>query len=680
MMSFPRNDSGGNTLPTVRPLQHHQPQRQHPAQTPTASSHEYERYFNSPRPCNPSTAPTILPNGQQQQHNLQQLPSQQKPPAVNMCTLTPASPVNVGGSPDTQFPVAPMRRQQQHDQVASSPSRHSSSADLNNPNMMQLYGRLPATSAAAGVPGLIGTAPIAASLVHRRPSALNGNSANGGHNSNSSLLLAQRLQQDFVSTTSPAPMVSSTSTQQQQQHRRTAITPFTTRPPSAHRAPPRVAAYPLSPQSPVGRGSDGICSPLHEQQQLHPQQEQQLPYLPVPIHGRVPATAPDSTNVCASSFTSSPSRSQQQQQQLHLLSVRASGAAPEVMVSFNPVTTASPSLPSPGPAAAQAMATTTSLSTFSNLEDIRQAHERPFRFKMLPPPPPFERFLMLWEMNASDRRPSQAMARGKGVSSSSSSRGTASAMERGNVEAMLRASRSAHAEEDDRASDNGCVSGDLHRSTPQRVAMVTQYLHILQRWWAHVVIFERKLEVRQRLGNLRPCPSFADAQRAVAAAAAAAAAPGSPVRVGSGTLDDGPADARQINELTTPEESVAFPAPATTADPFVAEEVALQAWSTLALQWWEETKQCLRPRRSCRAAPRRGTPSTRIDDNGGSSSRSGSEMHDAASLVSVNSYEFPSTEEGHLTQSLPPPDHDALLHFDFTIQSAFSSPTDSLQM
>ncbi|KAG5509255.1 hypothetical protein GH5_06343 [Leishmania sp. Ghana 2012 LV757] len=665
MMSFPRDDSGGNTFPTVRPLQHHQPQRQHPAQAPTASSREYERYFNSPRPCNPSTAPTILPNGQQQQYNLQQLPSQQKPPAVNMCTLTPASPVNVGGSPDTQFPVAPMRRQQQHDQVASSPSRHSSSADMNNPNMMQLYGRLPATRAAAGVPGLIGTAPIAASLVHRRPSALN---------SNSSLLLAQRLQQDFVST-SPAPMVSST---QQQQHRKTAITPFTTRPAPAHRGPPRVAAYPISPQSPVGRGSDGICSPLHEQ-------EQQSPYLPVPMHGRVPATAPDSTNVYASSFTSSPSRSQQQQQ-LHLLSVRHSGAAPEVMVSFNAVTTASPSLSSPGPAAAQAMATTTSLSTFADLEDIHQAHERPFRFKMLPPPPPFERFLMLWEMNASDRPPSQAMARGEGVSSNSS-RGTASAMERGNVEAMLRASTSAHAEEDDRASDgaaqcktaltinpsdNGRMSGESHRSTPQRVAMVTQYHHILQRWWAHVVIFERKLEVRQRLGNLRLCPSFADAQRAVGAAAA----PGSPVRVGSGTFDDGPADARQINELTTPEEPVAFPAPATTADPFVAEEVALQAWSTLALQWWEETKQCLRPRRSCRGAPCRGTPSTRIDDNEGSSS----EMHDAASLVSVNSYEFPSTEEGHLTQSLPPPDHDALLHFDFTIQSAFSSPTDSLQM
>ncbi|KAG5482880.1 hypothetical protein LSCM1_06914 [Leishmania martiniquensis] len=696
MMSFPRDGSGRNSVPIVRPLQQHQ--RQRPAQTPTASSQEYERCSNSPRSCNPSTAVAIPPNGQQHQHNLQPRPSHQKPPATNMYTPTPASPVKVGGSPDTQLPMASVQQQQQHGQVAPSPSRHSSSLELSNPNMVQLYGRLPAASAAAGVPGLIGTAPIAASPAHRRSSLPNSNSANSGHTSYSSLLLGQRLQSDLVGTASPASMA--------------AITSFTTRPSPAHRAPPHVTTFPTSPHSPVSRGSDGTYSPLQEQQ------NRPSPGPSASMHGRVLAAAPDSTNLHVPSLASSPSWSQQQQQ-LQLLSTGVSGAAPKGMIPFNTATTAPSSLPSPWASATQTTATTTSLSAFVDLDDIRQAHERPFRFKMLPPPPPYERFLALWEMNASDRRTSQATTRGEDTCTNSithqqrviargdshSSAGTASPMERGNMEAMLHPLTGAHADpcrpgidlgalsaaEEERASDaaapcetaaamsefdNDRISAVSHHSTPERAAMVTQYHHILERWWAHTVIFEGKLGVRQHLGNLHLCPSFADAQRAVAAASA----PASPVRVGSGTFDDVPADARVINELTAPEESAAFPVPAPTANPLVAEEVVLQVWSALALQWWEETKRCLCPRRGCRGAPRRGTPSTRIDDNGVGSSRSGSDVRDAASLASVNSYDFPSTAEDRLTRSLPPPDHDTLLHFDFTMPSAFSSPTDSLQI
>lgn len=69
-----------------------------------------------------------------------------------------------------------------------------------------------------------------------------------------------------------------------------------------------------------------------------------------------------------------------------------------------------------------------------------------------------------------------------------------------------------------------------------------------------------------------------------------------------------------------------------------------------------------------------------MDDDGVDSTRSGNETRDAASSESVHSYELPSAEAGRLTRSLPPPDHDVLLHFDFTIQSTSSSQTDSLQL
>ncbi|TPP47732.1 hypothetical protein CGC21_1570 [Leishmania donovani] len=568
---------------------------------PTAPSQEHVQYSISPGPYNSSTAATILTADQHQQCDLQQRLLQHKPPAVNMYTPTSASLVDVGGPLGAQSAMTSMQ-QQQHHHVAPSLSKHSSLSELNNPNAIQLHGLLPETSAAASVPGLFLTAPTSSSPAHRRPSVLNSND-NSGPSTSSPLPLAQRLQPAFVDTTSSASILSSSSPDPQQLHRTAAITPFTT----------------------SGYGSGGIPSPLQ----------------------------------------------QHQHQQLHFLSVGANAAAPEGLVPFA-ASTAPPSLPSPGAVATPTTATATSLSVLAGLDDLQQAHERPFRFKVLPPPPTFDGFLMLWETNA----------RG----------GAAPAMERGDVEAVLRASTSERAEprrsasdfgalsaaEDDGASDGAApckaaaavdvhdktrISGESGQSTPERRAMVAQYRQILERWWAYMVTFASKPEVRQRLGNMRLCPSFADAHQAAAAA--------SPVGSGSGVLDGVPTDAWQTNVLT---------APAASADPFIAEEVVLQAWSTLLLQWWEETKQRRLPRRSRHGAPRRGAPPTRMDDDGVDSTRSGNERRDAASSESVHSYELPSAEEGRLTRSLPPPDHDVLLHFDFTIPSASSSQADSLQL
>ncbi|CAJ1014971.1 hypothetical protein Q4I30_000466 [Leishmania utingensis] len=674
MKSFLHDDSGNNNMPTVPPRQQHQ----HPAQTPMASSQEYGQYSVSPGPYNPSTAAIILPAGQQQQHGLQQRPLQQNPSAASVYTLTPANPVNIGGFPGAQSPLTSMQHQQHH-HVVPSPSRHSSLSELNNPSTIQLHERLLAAGAAPGVPGLVITAPIVVSPAHRRPSVLN-----SGHCTSSALLLARRLHPVFVDTTPPVSIVSPPSPHQQQRGT-TPVRSFVTHPTLAHRAPAQVAAYAVSSNSPAGYGSDNIRSPFQQPQQKQP------PYPPAPIHGRVPPTAPDPTSAHATfSLASSLSRSQQQQQQLHLLSVGASGAAPEALVSF---ATAPLLLPSPREAAAPTTVTTTSLSALVDLDDVRQGYERPFRFKTLPPPPTFESFLMLSETNAFDQGFSRATARGEEVTNSNSvtqqqeiacagshkSGGAAPATGRGNMEAVLRASTNPRgeprrspsdfvslsaAEDNDGASDgaaqckaaaainepdNKRMSSESRHSTPEWFAMVAQYHHVLERWWTYMVIFENKPEVRQRLGNLHQCPSFADAQQAVAAAAAASS---SPVGGGCGTLDGG------------------------ATDPLVAEEVVLQAWSTLALQWWEETKQRRRPRRSHRRAPCGGLPPTRMDDEGVGGSRSGNETGETASLASVNPYELLSAEEGHLTRSLPP-DHDALLHFDFTIQSALSSPTDS---
>ncbi|AYU77492.1 hypothetical protein LdCL_150013300 [Leishmania donovani] len=664
MMSFPRDDCGSSSssssMPAAPPQQrqHHLLQQQpHPAQMPTAPSQEHVQYSISPGPYNSSTAATILTADQHQQCDLQQRLLQHKPPAVNLYTPTSASLVDVGGPLGAQSAMTSMQ-QQQHHHVVPSLSKHSSLSELNNPNAIQLHGLLPETSAAASVPGLFLTAPTSSSPAHRRPSVLNSND-NSGPSTSSPLPLAQRLQPAFVDTTSSASILSSSSPDPQQLHRTAAITPFTTCPPLAHRAPPPVAAYPASPHSPAGYGSGGIPSPLQ----------------------------------------------QHQHQQLHFLSVGANAAAPEGLVPFA-ASTAPPSLPSPGAVATPTTATATSLSVLAGLDDLQQAHERPFRFKVLPPPPTFDGFLMLWETNASDRRSSGATTMGEDTSSNSitqqqqriahggghSRGGAAPAMERGDVEAVLRASTSERAEprrsasdfgalsaaEDDGASDGAApckaaaavdvhdktrISGESGQSTPERRAMVAQYRQILERWWAYMVTFASKPEVRQRLGNMRLCPSFADAHQAAAAA--------SPVGSGSGVLDGVPTDAWQTNVLT---------APAASADPFIAEEVVLQAWSTLLLQWWEETKQRRLPRRSRHGAPRRGAPPTRMDDDGVDSTRSGNERRDAASSESVHSYELPSAEEGRLTRSLPPPDHDVLLHFDFTIPSASSSQADSLQL
>lgn len=676
-MSFPRDDCGSSSMPAAPPQQQHQ--RQHhllqqqsrPAQMPTASSQEHGQYSISPGPYNPSTAATILTADQHQQCDLQQRLLQHKPPAVNMYALTSASLVDVGGPPGAQSPMTSMQPQQHH-HVAPSLSKHSSLSELNNPNATQLHGLLPETSAAASVPGLFLTALTSSSPAHRRPSVLSSND-NSGHSTSSPLPLAQRLQPVFVDTTSAASILSPSSPDPQQLHRTAAITPFTTCPPLSHRAPPPVDAYPTSPHSPAGYGSGGIPSPLQ----------------------------------------------QHQQQQLHLLSVGANAATPEDLVPFA-TTTAPPSLPSPGAVATPTTATATSLGALAGLDDLQQAHERPFRFKVLPPPPTFEGFLMLWETNASDRHSSGATTMGEDTSSNSitqqqqqgiahggghSSGGAAPAMERGNVEAVLRASTSERAEprrsasdlgalsaaEDDEASDGAApckaaaavnvsdktrISGMSGQTIPERRAMVAQYRQILERWWAYMVIFASKPEVQQRLGNMHLCPSFADAHQAVAAAVAAAA---SPVGSGSGVLDGGPTDAWQPNVLTVPAASAVSPIPATTADPFITEEVVLQAWSTLLLQWWEETKQRRRPR-SRHGTLCRGAPPTRMDDDGVDSTRSGNETRDAASSESVHSYELSSAEEGRLTRSLPPPDHDVLLHFNFTIQSASSSRTDSLQL
>ncbi|CBZ25092.1 hypothetical protein, unknown function [Leishmania mexicana MHOM/GT/2001/U1103] len=520
-----------------------------------------------------------------------------------------------GGSSSTMTAAPP---QQQHHHVVPSLSTHSSLSELNNPNAIQLHGLLPETGAAV-VPAPFTTAPTSSSPAHCHPSVLNSN--NSGHSTSSPIPLSQQLQPVFVGATSSTSILSSSSPDPQQLHRTAAITPFTTCPPLAHRAPPPVPGYLAFPHSSAGHGSGGIPSPLQ----------------------------------------------QHQQQQLHLLSAGANAAAPEGLVPFTAPATAPPPLPSTGAVGTPTTATTTSLSALAGLDDLQQAHERPFRFNVLPPPPPFEEFLMLWETNASDRRASGATTMGEDTSSNSithqqqqgiahggghRSSGAAPAMERGNVEAVLRASTSERAEDDGAAPctaaaavnlpDNTRIRGESTQSTPEPSAMVAQYRKILERWWAYTVLFASKPEVRERLGNPHLCPSFTDAQQAVAAAVS--------------------------------------PIPATAADAFTAEKVVLQAWSTLLLQWWEETKQRCRPRQSRHGALHRGAPPTRMDSDGVDSTRSPNETRDTASSESVNSYELPSAEEGPLTRSLPPPDHDLLLHFDFTIQSASSSPTDSLPL
>ncbi|KAG5509094.1 hypothetical protein JKF63_06102 [Porcisia hertigi] len=519
---------------------------------------------------------------------------------------------------------------------------------LNNPKTMQTNGGITPTNA-FGAPGVVLSAPISLSPVHCRHSALNSSSTS------SSLSIAHQLQS--VSTDTTATIMS-----------------FTTYPPQIHGASPQGAPHSVYPHSLVNHTVGRTLTPPQHQHQ-------------------------------------------------HARSLGASSVAPESLVSL----TAAPlALPSLGAPTTPTKATTTILSTLVDL-DLRRAHERPFRFKMLPPPPPFERFVVFWETNAPDQTSPRDTTRGTDLRAKNityphdqqmqqqdiarandhSIGGAGPQTERGNTEATLRASPRALAEPCQLASDWGSLSGadegdvasgnavqnntaapireldkgriidELRHSTPDRLAMLSQYQHILERWWLCMVTLENKPEVRQQIGDVRPCPSFADAQKVVAAAAPIAA---SPPESECGTPPSDPTDTQETDVLTGTEASAVSPTLAMTADPLLTEEAVLQTWSRLVVQWWEETKQRRRPRCSCPRAPHLETLPLRTNGDDVDGRRAGIETQDAASLASVNSYELPSNEEAHLSGSPLSCDHDTLLHFDFTCHSALSSPTDSLQV
>ncbi|KPA75158.1 hypothetical protein ABB37_08820 [Leptomonas pyrrhocoris] len=271
--------------------------------------------------------------------------------------------------------------------------------------------------------------------------------------------------------------------------------------------------------------------------------------------------------------------------------------------------------------------------------EMRLANERPFRFKMLPPPPTFDRFLLQWEANAEDahyrpwRRGDDGGIPHSGVLTTE--------------DALQRSAAAATATVVTSAGGSGTnASGPAPRSAEERLALAEQYRRILERWWNYMAVFEQKPEVRQRLGSLYTCPDCADAQRAVAA--------------GFAELLPG-----ELREQLTPD------------------EVTLQTWSHLVLKWWKETKRRRRTRRSRRCS-RKDASSSSVT---GRSALEDSQVLDSdttpphmengeeVSVTSGNSFVMSSMMGNRLTHS--PPDNEGYLNFDFTNQTTFGSPAES---
>lgn len=271
-------------------------------------------------------------------------------------------------------------------------------------------------------------------------------------------------------------------------------------------------------------------------------------------------------------------------------------------------------------------------------EEMRQANERPFRFKMLPPPPTFDRFLLQWEANAADAH-CRPWRRADNTTTCSNPHGDGP----GRV-AMLTEEDVLQRSASSATAGNGSnPAGATACTAEERLALAEQYHRILERWWYYMSVFEQKSEVRQRLGNLYTCPDFADAQRAVA--------------IGSAELLPG-----EVREHLTPD------------------EIALRTWSHLVSKWWEETKRRRRTRRSRRGSRKDASSSSAADRSilndsqvmEGNATPPPIENDEDTSATSGNSFVVPSTEGSRLTRSLP--ENEGHLNFDFTNQTVFDSP------
>ncbi|KPI88399.1 hypothetical protein ABL78_2518 [Leptomonas seymouri] len=295
------------------------------------------------------------------------------------------------------------------------------------------------------------------------------------------------------------------------------------------------------------------------------------------------------------------------------------------------------------PMAANAAAVAPVSKGVVDAEEMRQANERPFRFRMLPPPPTFDRFLLQWEANAADahyrpwRRSDANTPHGNNV-------------ERAGVlteEDMLQRSAAASTAAVVASAGSGTnPGGPTPRSAEERLALAEQYHRTLERWWYYMAVFEQKPEVRQRLGGLHTCPDYADAQRAVA----------------SGFAELLPSE---LCEQLTPE------------------EVTLQTWSHLVMKWWEETKRRRHTRRSRRGSRKEALSSSLTERStldrsqviDGDATPPQMENDEETSVTSGNSFGMPSTEGSRHTHSLP--DNEGYLNFDFTNQTTFGSPAES---
>lgn len=278
-------------------------------------------------------------------------------------------------------------------------------------------------------------------------------------------------------------------------------------------------------------------------------------------------------------------------------------------------------------------------------EEARQANERPFRFKMLPPPPTFDRFLQQWEANAADSN-YRPWRRGDGGAGHVDAADHLCVLTAEDVLQRTAAAATATVVASAAAGGGGNGGGGL-RSVQDRLALAEQYHRILERWWYYMSVFEQKAEVRQRLGSLYSCPDYADAQRAVATGFAE------------------PLSGEPREQLTQ-------------------EELTLQTWSQLVLKWWEETKRRRRTRRSRRGSRKDGTSTSSaagrstLDDSpvmDGEATPPQLENDEAASEASGQSLHMAHYQSGRRTRSLT--DNEGYLNFDFTNQTPFGSLADS---
>jgi hypothetical protein len=456
----------------------------------------------------------------------------------------------------------------------------------------------------------------------------------------------QRLQPVFLrttSTTNSPPMTPPYHQKQQQQQQRCNSISINS------------AQYsPLTRQIQAPMLSSTPPSSTHGRLSATPQLFSTRPRSPLPSssgglqlsHGAAAAAPLSTTSASSFAYSTPPSSVTQYPQQL--VTGGTTAGVTDVLNSFSTATTSAPaaaSTQSNSTTNVTAAAVGTVDSGVVDAEEMRQANERPFRFKMLPPPPTFDRFLLQWEANAADAH-YRPWRRSDGSGNLHGDFGERvgvlteeDVLQRSAVAATATVVATA-------SSGNGHPNGAATlRTAEERLALAEQYRRILERWWYYMSVFEQKAEVRQRLGSLYSCPDYADAQRAVAA--------------GFAELLPG-----ELREQLTPD------------------EVALQTWSHLVLKWWEETKRRRRTRRSRRGSRKDASSSSAA----GQSARDGSqadgdatppqmENDEETSMASGNSFGMPSTEGSRRTHSLP--DNEGYLNFDFTNQTTFGSPAES---